>query len=527
VRPVQALPDPEEEEEEGKHNDKGIRQDRPVQVLVPGGIMKREPASFLEFPTLMRGHRIIIDLTRVGNADGDAGDADADALQAQLADNYLAPNPPASVDVPLKRSYRLSDQNISSTLKHQCILFGEWRSALWNWSRDDAPVSATTFDGNISNLLLFAGYATAHAPRAHRITPPRAFDLSVVFGSQEVLEPLVVSYLRWLRRERRVMYSTTLGYLNSLVVMANFHFADTANSSFDAGKNEQAVKSGLRRLRSHADSASRKEGKHKPVHPDWVSWRSCQWTRRRAARAYLRRKDGSEGGELKRLYAALEAKRKRGSAEESDALKVIRHPLYVCLQQLVCLYLHTIAPPVRVAITRCLQFRTTFVKMRNDPSRYVIDLKNNPNSPSARHKTSSHYRNAILPQPSIERMTEFIDCLRSFKVTELKKAKRFVFISRLGEPFAPSAWTAFVKRSWAGFARAPPEGNLNATDVQQPSRQPPPSHRGATTLFDAVTGSFKFNLGIGSNRVVRAISIKVSWDQDWVVSGFWGNRSPS
>jgi hypothetical protein len=237
VRPVQALPDSEEEEEEGKHNDKGIRQDRPVQVLVPGGIMKREPASYLQFSTIMRGHRIIIDLTHVGDDDGGDAAANVDALQAQLADNFLAPHPPASVDSSLKRTYRLSDEHISETLKMQCISFTEWRSALWSWSRDGAPVSATTFDGNISNLLLFAGYATKHAPRAHRITPPLAFDLSVVFGSQEVLEPLVVSYLRWLRRERHVMYSTTLGYLNSLVVLANFHFADTANSSFDAGKN--------------------------------------------------------------------------------------------------------------------------------------------------------------------------------------------------------------------------------------------------------------------------------------------------
>ena len=119
VRPVQALPDPEEEEEEGKHNDKGIRQDRPVQVLVPGGIMKREPASYLQFSTIMRGHRIIIDLTHVGDDDGGDAAANVDALQAQLADNFLAPHPPASVDSSLKRTYRLSDQHISETLKRQ------------------------------------------------------------------------------------------------------------------------------------------------------------------------------------------------------------------------------------------------------------------------------------------------------------------------------------------------------------------------------------------------------------------------
>jgi hypothetical protein len=125
-------------------------------------------------------------------------------------------------------------------------------------------------------------------------------------------------------------------------------------------------------------------------------------------------------------------------------MKVLHHPVYVRLQQLVCVYLHSIAAPVRVSITRCLEFRTTFVKMRTDPGRYVIDLKNNPESASARHKTSSHYRRAIFPQPAIERMTEFIDELRAFKFTELKKSKRFVFINSHGKPFSPTAWTAFA-----------------------------------------------------------------------------------
>ena len=210
-----------------------------------------------------------MDLTRIGE-DSDVDSENVDALLSALSDNFLASVPPASVDLPLKRIYRLSDDDISVTLKDQCIKFGEWRSALWSWSRDEAAVSTTTFDGNISNLLLFAGYATVYAPTAYRITPPLAFDLSVVFGSQKVLEPLVVGYLRWLRRDRSVMFSTTEGYLNSLVVMANFYFAVTANSSFDAGRNGRAVEAGLRHLRSH----TQKEGKQQRVHTQWISWRA-------------------------------------------------------------------------------------------------------------------------------------------------------------------------------------------------------------------------------------------------------------
>ncbi len=73
--------------------------------------MKREPVSYLQFPTIMKGHRIIIDLTWIGEGD-DADSENVDALLSVLSDNFLASVPPASVDLPLKRIYRLSDDDI-------------------------------------------------------------------------------------------------------------------------------------------------------------------------------------------------------------------------------------------------------------------------------------------------------------------------------------------------------------------------------------------------------------------------------
>ena len=106
---------------------------------------------------------------------------------------------------------------------------------------------------------------------------------------------------------------------------------------------------------------------------------ACQSARRRAAVVYFRRRGGAESEQLKALYARLERKRKANKATAERvkqlALEVIRHPLYVALQKFVCLYLHTIASPVRVAITRGLQFRTTFVKLRQDPARFVSDFE--------------------------------------------------------------------------------------------------------------------------------------------------------
>jgi hypothetical protein len=462
----------------------------------------------------MVGSRIVIDLTSLGatGADDEEGGGD-DSLQARLADNFLAPRPPPAVDAALKRSYRLPDVSISRTLREQCIRFGEWRSALWSWSREGGSVAATTVGGNVSNLLLFAGYATSgQAPAAHRVRPPSAFDLGAAFESEARLEALVLGYLRWLRQVRRVTHSTTLGYLNSLVVLAQFYFAsDGAAGSFGAGERERAVVGGLRRLRSHAHSAAQKERTHKPVHRDWLSWRACQRARRRAARQYLRRRRGGEGAALKAAYARLQRERRarappnsKGKKQQLRALclAVLRHPLYVALQELVCLYLHTIAPPVRVAITRGLEFRTTFVKLRRDPARYVIDLKNNPNSPAARHKTAAHYRHAVMPQPQIEGMTELVDELRSYKLTELNP-RRHVFVNRNGAPFSSSTWTGFVKRAWRDFAAVPSAaaaagggsgrggGAGGGSGNSATRRQPPPSL--CRTIFVTWLNSVPYN----------------------------------
>jgi hypothetical protein len=60
--------------------------------LIVSGRMKREPASYLEFPTIMRGLKIVIDLTKIGEGD-DAGSENVDSLQAQLSDKFLAACP--------------------------------------------------------------------------------------------------------------------------------------------------------------------------------------------------------------------------------------------------------------------------------------------------------------------------------------------------------------------------------------------------------------------------------------------------
>jgi hypothetical protein len=502
--------------------------------------VKREPgtgpASYLQFRTAMKGSRVMIDLTGddwwLGGGGGGGGADGDDAVLAGLADNVLT-HPPSTRDVQMQRSYRLADEQVSETLKEQCIRFGEWRTAMWEWSRENPRASATTVDGNVGNLLLFAGYATRHHAAAtagsgggaggaagcgERVSPPTAFDLAV-FSTRNV-ERLVVGYLDWLHRARGVRFSTIVGYLNSLVVMARFYFASEGLRavSFNAGDQRDFVLAGLRRLRSHAHAEGLKEARQKPLHPQWLSWRECNRARRRAVVAYFRRTDrlellalykavvqhrrtsssgdrksddddddkdddkdnddddGGGDGDSSGAGAAVAEAAWRAAAREKE-LRVLRHPRYAALKELVCLALHTVTPPVRVSIVRQLQFRSTFVKLRSDPSRYVIDLRNNPGSAAARHKTASYYRRGILPQAKTDRLTQLIDELRSFKLARLNPA-RWVFLNKQGQAFSPSAWTEFARRAWRAFASPKPSNPGPAVageQPRQPPRQPPPS----------------------------------------------------
>ncbi len=111
VHPKQAVT-----ESEAESNDSGLEE---VQIRRQGseidwindlqlpGRMEREPVLYLRLPTTMKGHRIVIDLPRIGEDGDDAGE-NVDSLQAQLSVNFLASLPPSSVAMPLKGSYRIA-----------------------------------------------------------------------------------------------------------------------------------------------------------------------------------------------------------------------------------------------------------------------------------------------------------------------------------------------------------------------------------------------------------------------------------
>jgi hypothetical protein len=162
---------------------------------------------------------------------------------------------------------------------------------------------------------------------------------------------------------RKLMFSSIANYLNSLVVLAKFYFVDNplADMSFTLERvDTEFVLAGLRRVRAQTNAKAKTELLQKPLHAQWLSWSQCQQVRRACRVAY----DAAATGD----HNSKSAKR--------------------LLKSLVCLMFYTIAPPPRCSIVRLLQWRTTLVKKRSDPSRYVIDLLNNPEAPASQHKVS-------------------------------------------------------------------------------------------------------------------------------------------
>jgi hypothetical protein len=220
-------------------------------------------------------------------------------------------------------------------------------------------VTPRTVGNNIRVFLLFGGFV-CHTTKRHRLKPS-AFDMGV-FANPHI-EDYVMDFLHYLHGSRGLMFSTIANYLNSLTVLAKFYFVDNplADVSFSVERvDSQFVLAGLRRVRAQTNAKAKGEAVQKPLHAQWLSWPDCQRVRRTCQAAY------------------------EGASSGKKALRL--------LKSLVCLGFYTIAPPPRCSIVRLLQWRTTLVKKRADPTRYVIDLLNNPEAPASQHKVRVHVR---------------------------------------------------------------------------------------------------------------------------------------
>lgn len=117
--------------------------------------------------------------------------------------------------------------------------------------------------------------------------------------------------------------------------------------------------------------------------------------------------------------------------------------LFLCI-----MFSLTIPTFYRCSITRLLQFGSTLVKKED---RYVIDLKNNPDSPAAHHKSVKYHKRSILPLPKM--LMEYLDALSS-----LRKNKGFVFLNSKKQQYSTSAWTTYVQASFKAFGVQNPPG---------------------------------------------------------------------
>ncbi len=145
------------------------------------------------------------------------------------------------------REYGLRPREVSQLLQEQCQRFSEYRQEIWNWSRDPNQVTQKTVGNNIRVFLLFGGFV-CHATKRHRLKPS-AFDMTV-FGSKQIdcyvmdflqvgcfcANSIIASlsrsvFVQYLHGSRKLMFSSIANYINSLVVLAKFYFADNPVSS--------------------------------------------------------------------------------------------------------------------------------------------------------------------------------------------------------------------------------------------------------------------------------------------------------
>lgn len=159
-----------------------------------------------------------------------------------------------------------------------------------------------------------------------------------IFGHKHI-EHYILDFLNYLHSARGLAFTSLANYLNSLVVLAKFWFASfpLSDVSFAAERDRvdaESVLTGLRRVRAQTAAKAKQETLQRPIHAQFLSWHDAQATRCRC-------------------LAALQARDAQARADESSsvggAAKASAHAKAIekLLQQLVCLFMYTIAPPPR------------------------------------------------------------------------------------------------------------------------------------------------------------------------------------
>ena len=296
-------------------------------------------------------------------------------------------------------------QRVPPLLKSDLDLYLLARTATFAARRHGGAVQSISAESDRTALLRFYGYLE----RMQRV--PAGADLYISLLCRADLGDLVEGYATWLQNNQRCKFSTIANYLNGLVSLTNYAYANFEPAAAVLNMEPNPLTQ-LINLRAQAETASKTQQLYDKRVGGWLEWEDVQKAR---VAAMNKLNDAAVGG-------TAVAK-----------MSLLRDAAAISLLSLI--------PPDRVGCIRKLKLSHTL--KRKEGGGWMMDLSKQRDG----HKTSRFYGPFAASLPA--ELTAILDRYAIALELEVGGENAYLFHPPHGSndrPMESAAWTGWVKR---------------------------------------------------------------------------------
>ena len=293
-------------------------------------------------------------------------------------------------------------QRVPPMLKRELDRYLLYRTETFAARRQGGAVQSISAEADNTALLRFFGWMEA--------TNRPVVGGSITFMIREDLGEVAQEYATWLRDTQRCKFSTIANYINGLVSITSYCYANLAPSDSLLAADPNPLTQ-LINLRGQAEKASKTQQLYEKRVGGWLEWEEVQKARIAAANKLAAL---GEGG--------ASAAHKRNLLRDCAALSLL-----------------SLIPPDRVGCIRKLRLGHTLKK--KESGGWMMDLSHQRDG----HKTSRFYGPFAASLPN--ELTPILDQYTSLFAFEVDGDSAYLFHppqSGFDRPMESSAWSQWV-----------------------------------------------------------------------------------
>ena len=296
-------------------------------------------------------------------------------------------------------------QRVPPLLKSDLDMYLLARTATFAARRQGGAVQSISAESDRTALLRFYGYLE----RMQRV--PEGADLYISLLCRADLGDLVEGYATWLQNNQRCKFSTIANYLNGLVSLTHYAYANFEPAAAVLNMEPNPLTQ-LINLRAQAETASKTQQLYDKRVGGWLEWEDVQ----KARVAAMQKLNGAALG-----------------GTSAARMSLLRDAAAISLLSLI--------PPDRVGCIRKLRLAHTL--KRKDGGGWMMDLSKQRDG----HKTSRFYGPFAASLPA--ELTAILDRYAIALELEIGGENAYLFHPPHGSndrPMESAAWTGWVKR---------------------------------------------------------------------------------